>query len=160
VTVIDCSSDTVIAMVTAGSALCALCYNPTNDKVFCANSAGNTVTVIGGGTNRVITSIPVGVVPEAFCHNPVQNRVYVANYESSTISVLRDSGGGVEESPKPQASSRRLEPTVLSGASGVRRLAPCVAFDAMGRRVANPRSGIYFVREAQAQAIRKVVITR
>jgi hypothetical protein len=37
-----------------------------------------------------------------------------------------------------------------------------VAFDAMGRRVPNPKPGIYFVREAQAQAqaLRKVVITR
>ena len=32
--------------------------------------------------------------------------------------------------------------------------------DAVGRRVENPRSGIYFVREAQAQAVRKVVIQR
>jgi hypothetical protein len=37
-----------------------------------------------------------------------------------------------------------------------------VAFDAMGRRVLNPQSGIFFVHEAQAQAqaVRKVVITR
>jgi hypothetical protein len=38
-----------------------------------------------------------------------------------------------------------------------------VAFDAMGRRVVNPKPGVYFVREAQAQAqaqaIRKVVVT-
>jgi hypothetical protein len=28
----------------------------------------------------------------------------------------------------------------------------------MGRKVVNPRSGIFFVRGAQAQAVRKVVI--
>jgi len=54
-----------------------------------------------------------------------------------------------------------VQPTVL------RRLpAGAVAFDAMGRRVLNPKAGVYFVRgEPQAssrkpQAIRKVVVTR
>jgi hypothetical protein len=67
---------------------------------------------------------------------------------------------GVENNRRPQVPSRKLEPTILSGASGVGRLASSVVFDAMGRRVANPRSGIYFVREAQAQAVRKVVVRR
>jgi len=35
-----------------------------------------------------------------------------------------------------------------------------VAFDAMGRRVLNPESGIYFVREQSAAGVRKVVIQR
>jgi hypothetical protein len=71
---------------------------------------------------------------------------------------------GVRDAPKPQAVSRKLEPTILSGASGVGRLASSVIFDAMGRRVLNPRPGVYFVREAQAQAqaqaVRKVIITK
>jgi hypothetical protein len=67
---------------------------------------------------------------------------------------------GGKESPKPQAPTRRLEPTVM------RRLPPAsVAFDAMGRRVVNPRSGIYFVRGEGHRAgdvgrTRKVVIQR
>jgi hypothetical protein len=68
---------------------------------------------------------------------------------------------GVEESPRPQAPGRKPEPSVLSGESGVKRLASSVVFDAMGRRVANPRSGVYFVCEKpQARTIRKVVIQR
>jgi hypothetical protein len=66
---------------------------------------------------------------------------------------------GVEDSHMPQASIHKPAATVLSGASGVKRLASSVVFDATGRRVVNPRSGIYFVREAQAQAVRRVVIT-
>jgi hypothetical protein len=69
--------------------------------------------------------------------------------------------GGVEESPKPQASSPKPQPTV------VRRLsAGAVAFDAMGRRVVNPKPGVYFVREEpqaaslKPQAMRKVVLQR
>jgi hypothetical protein len=71
---------------------------------------------------------------------------------------------GVEESRKPQAASYKPQPTILSGASGVKRLASCVVFDATGRRVLNPKPGVYFVREAQAQAqaqaVRKVIIQR
>ena len=72
---------------------------------------------------------------------------------------------GVDESPKPQAPSRKLAATVLSGASGVKRLASSVVFDAMGRRVANPRSGVYFLRSASsvtrdAPSVTKVVIQR
>ena len=38
--------------------------------------------------------------------------------------------------------------------------ASTVVFDATGRRVQNPRPGVYFVREAQAQGVTKVVLTR
>ncbi len=72
---------------------------------------------------------------------------------------------GTEESPKPQAISRKPEPTVLSGVSGVRRLASCVIFDAMGRRVVDPKPGVYFVSQASsvrrdASSVTKVVVTR
>jgi hypothetical protein len=65
-----------------------------------------------------------------------------------------------EEGFKP----RDLGPTV---AATVARSVPAdaVAFDAMGRRVVNPRSGIYFVRDeglgtGGAGRTRKVVIQR
>ena len=65
--------------------------------------------------------------------------------------------GVAEESFEPQVRSRKLEPTVV-------RSLPrgAVAFDAMGRRVLRAKPGIYFVRDAQAQAqaVRKVVVTR
>ena len=71
---------------------------------------------------------------------------------------------GVRESPEPQTSVRKPEPTIMTGASGARRPASSIVFDAMGRRVASPSSGIYFVRdEPQAsshrpQTARKVII--
>jgi hypothetical protein len=71
---------------------------------------------------------------------------------------------GLAEGAKPQAPSRKPAPTILAGASGVGRLASSVLFDAMGRRVVNPKPGVYFLRnpqaQAQAQAVRKVVIAR
>jgi hypothetical protein len=75
--------------------------------------------------------------------------------------IKTDSLGNVgvaEESPKPQAMRGRLGTTVLSGASGVRRLASCVAFDAMGRRVLHAKPGIYFLRTTTTAVPRKVLL--
>ncbi|GEM_PF-1572378 len=68
---------------------------------------------------------------------------------------------GIEEG-QPQASSRELPPTVL------RSLPPgAVAFDAMGRRVLDPKPGVFFVRERSAVGgersavtVRKVILQR
>jgi hypothetical protein len=75
--------------------------------------------------------------------------------------IKTDSLGSVgvgEESPKPRVMRGRLGTTVLSGASGVRQLASCVAFDAMGRRVLHPKPGVYFLRTATTAAPRKILL--
>jgi len=103
----------------------------------------------------------------------------VVSCDGSSISVLRDSGGGVEESPRPQAASFKPAATVvrsvlfLSEAVSGERSAVCAQLlDISGRKVldlkpgANDvsrlRAGVYFVREAQAQAqaVRKIILTR
>jgi hypothetical protein len=84
----------------------------------------------------------------------VGNYIYVANTKAG-LQILQFYGAGVEESHKPQAIGRKPAATVM------RSLSPgFVAFDAMGRKVLSPKPGVYFVREAQAQAVRKVVIQR
>jgi hypothetical protein len=68
---------------------------------------------------------------------------------------------GAKESFQPRALSRKLEPTVVRSLP-----AGTMAYDAMGRRVANSRSGVYFVlEEPQAsshnpQSIRKIVLSK
>jgi YVTN family beta-propeller protein len=79
-----------------GSGPCALVWNSTNNKVYCANLWRDNVTVIDGATNQVIRTIQVGDEPCAFAWNSIQNRTYVANYGSSSISVIRDVTG-IEE---------------------------------------------------------------
>ena len=94
-------------------------------------------------------------------HNPPRNLVYVTNRSDSSVSVIRDSDGAVDERPHSPVLDRRVEPTVTNSMpDGV------TIFDAMGRRVENPRSGIYFVREEpqaaslKPQAVRKVILQR
>ena len=81
----------------AGSCPCALCYNPQDNKVYCANGGSDGVTVIGGASDSVVKTIAVGIEPCALTCNPAQNRIYVANYGSNSISVIQDSALGVAE---------------------------------------------------------------
>jgi YVTN family beta-propeller protein len=183
VAIYDGRADTAISTVTVPGTPSALYCNELNNEVYCANQGSGTgvVTLIDGATNQVLNSVPVGDKPVAFGHNLRQNRVYVVNNGSSTLSVLRDSGGGIEESYKPQATSTKPSPTIISGmlclpeATGDERSAvgACL-LDIGGRKVLDLKPGandvralapgVYFVREAQAQAqaqaLRKVVLTK
>jgi hypothetical protein len=75
-------------------------------------------------------------------------------------------GSGVEESRPLTAYSSQPTATILSGASDVRRLARSVVFDATGRRVLDPKPGVYFVHEGAGSRgqgsgrMRKVVVTK
>ncbi|MCK4322561.1 T9SS type A sorting domain-containing protein [candidate division WOR-3 bacterium] len=63
-------------------------YNPTNNKVYCANAWDTNVTVIDGATNAIITAITVGDGPCALVYNPTNNKVYCANYGSDNVAVI------------------------------------------------------------------------
>ncbi len=103
---IDGATNQKIARIPAGSDISALCWNSTNNKVYCANYGSDNVTVIDGATNQVITTIPVGVYPSALVWNSIQNRTYVANWGSSSISVIRDEIPGIEENRSPLSIDR------------------------------------------------------
>jgi YVTN family beta-propeller protein len=150
----------VIASIATGQQPSYLLHDSIHDKVYCANWGSGDVTVIDAAADSVVCTVSNVPHPAAVVHNPSHRRVYIANSYDSSVVVLRDTGGGIEEGPKPHARSRKLEPTVM-------RTLPqgAVAFDAMGRRVLNPRSGIFFIRDEgqgtrDAGMTRKVVIQR
>ena len=97
------------------------------------------------------------------------------------VFLKYDGRGGVEESPKPQATSSKLGPTFVHGVlllprdmtelpGNSDRVPRPALLDAAGRKVldlapgANDvralAPGVYFVHEAQAKAVRKIVVTR
>jgi len=81
-------------------------------------------------------------------------------YNTTRIWGKVNPNPGVEEVVQPRSAGPRRSATI------VRSLPQgAVAFDAMGRRVKNPRSGIYFVRDegrgaGDAGLTRKVVLQR
>ena len=62
-TVIDGATDGVVATVATGAEPCALCYNPINNKVYCANLCGGNVTVIDGASDSALMTLAVGAQP-------------------------------------------------------------------------------------------------
>jgi len=111
-------------------------------------------------------------------------------WASSGVSIVRDSGGAIEETPGRERGATSAQPTIIRGvlnlqsagagtvpqpgASDALGLSRAALLDISGRKVralkpgANDvrhlTPGVYFVREAQAraqaQAVRKVVLTR
>jgi YVTN family beta-propeller protein len=180
--VIDGAANTVVTTVTVGDGPRVLGYDSIYNKAYCVNGRSNNVSVIDGGLNEVVATISVGSSPCALAWNPIQNRTYVANLQSSTVSVIRDSAvTGIEESPKAQAPSHKLEATIVRGVllldaldSRQNTAYRANLLDIGGRKVmglapgANDvralAPGVYFIRDAQAQAqahvIRKVVVAR
>jgi len=88
VSVIDGSSNTVIATVPVGTFPQGVGVNPTTNRIYVANQGGNTVSVIDGTSNTVIATVPVGNSPGYVDVNPTTNYIYVANYSGNTVAVI------------------------------------------------------------------------
>lgn len=87
---------------------------------------------------------------------------YSASWDHDVYLLKTDANGNLavtEDGSRPEMAGRRMGATVVRGLPR-----GAVSFDAMGRRVTRPEPGIFFVKEsegkAQAQAVRKVVVTR
>jgi YVTN family beta-propeller protein len=77
----------------SGSAPCALCYNPRDNKVYCANRYNGSVAVIDGATNSIVKVMAVGGEPSSLCYNHRENKVYCGNYYPGTNVTVIDGAG-------------------------------------------------------------------
>ncbi len=178
--VIDGATNLVLTRVLTPAGPGPVCYNGVNNKVYCACTLADSVVVLDCVSNAIVARIGVGAEPRDFVWNPVQNRTYVANRSDGTISVLRDSVPvPVEESPGASGVDRTTTAAIVCGVlflseASSRKPQAASLSDISGRKVMDLKPGandvralapgVYFVREvqsqAQAQAIRKVVVTR
>jgi YVTN family beta-propeller protein len=174
--VVDAATNSVVDSLETGDFFSESFYNQLNNKVYCLSFwRSNNVTVIDAATHEVLTTIAVDSGPQSICHNPRQNRVYVANDYSASVSVIRDSGGGVAETMNDERGTVNTSPTIVRGVlmvgdSSQNTVHRAELFDIQGRKVLGLRPGandvsrlapgVYFAREAQAQAFRRVVITK
>jgi YVTN family beta-propeller protein len=90
VSVIDGTTNTLIANVPVGFGPISVGVNPTNNRIYVANSNAVTVSVIDGATNTLITNVVVGSSPYSVGVNPVTNRAYVtiASFFGNKVSVI------------------------------------------------------------------------
>jgi RHS repeat-associated protein len=93
--VIDGTTNSVIANVRVGSGPTGLAVNPVTNRVYIANTRSGTLSVLNGSSNTVASTIRVGRTPLGVATNSVTNRVYVANGESGTVSVIDGTSNSV-----------------------------------------------------------------
>src|SRR5690606_10111281 len=70
VSVIDTSTNTVIATIPVGTFPYGVAVSPNGTRVYIINELGNNVSVIDTTTNAVIATIPVGLVPTGVAVSP------------------------------------------------------------------------------------------
>jgi YVTN family beta-propeller protein len=83
------------ATIPVGDTPYDLLWNPTSNKVYCANEQGASVTVISGSTNGVLSTIGVAEYPIALAWNSRNNKVYCASGESNRLTVIDGVGDTV-----------------------------------------------------------------
>ena len=180
VTAIDCGTQTPVATIPLSVSPLALAYDSAGDRLYCLGRYADYVAVVDCHRDSMVKLVRVGNQPVAAVHASPFRRMYVANQYGSSLSVIRDTThSGIEAPddlpamPEPTATVVRRV-LLFQPANGEGRLAPGELMDISGRRVLDLKPGandvralapgVYFVREgqaqAQAQAIRKVVVTR
>ena len=85
---IDGASNRLVARIPTESGVRALCYNPTDNRIYGAIYSCDSVTVIDGATNGVIATVAAGTSPSALCYNPQNDKVYCANDGSDDVAVI------------------------------------------------------------------------
>jgi len=144
----------------------------------CYDYRNEGLLVVSGADNYVLRNIKAGEEPRALAWNPVHSWVYVSSSASHSITVVSDTMLGVAETP----SAERRAPNTATVVRGVLvldavdsrqntayraelldiagRVAMKLQPGANDMRALAP--GVYFVREAQAQAqaVWKIVLAR
>ncbi len=77
--------DTIIPV---GASPIALCFNPQDNRVYCACFDDSSVASIDGATNTVLAMIRVDAQPRALCYNPTNNKVFCANENGRSVSII------------------------------------------------------------------------
>jgi YVTN family beta-propeller protein len=85
-TVTTCTATSITGL---GANPVATAINPVTNKIYVANSNGNSVSVINGSTDTFIKTVTgTGTTPVAIQVNPVTNRVYVVNQGTNNVSII------------------------------------------------------------------------
>jgi YVTN family beta-propeller protein len=92
VSVINDTSNTVVATVGVGIYPDAVTYDPSGE-IFVANYFSNNVSVISDSNNSVVATTNVGLYPSALAYD--RGDIVVANYLSNDVNFLSDANDSV-----------------------------------------------------------------
>ena len=88
VSVINTTTNAVIATVPVGNGPAGLAVAPNGSQVYVTNVSDNTVSVVSTATNRVVARVTVGNAPQAVAFTPNGVFAYVSNSGDNTVSVI------------------------------------------------------------------------
>src|SRR6266508_1122966 len=88
VSVLDTSTNRVVAIVLVGNHPLGVALNPTGSRAYVTNEDSNNVSVIDTSSNTVVAIVPVGTEPLGVAVNPAGTFAYVANFNNNTVSVI------------------------------------------------------------------------
>lgn len=88
VSVIDNSSNKVVAVIDVGFTPADIKINPATNLIYVSNSGSNDVSLIDGETGQVVDTIAVGNTPKGIGINSATNQIYVVNQDSNDINII------------------------------------------------------------------------
>ena len=88
ISVVNLTTNTVVATVNVGNCPVETMINPAGTKVYVTNYHSNTVSVIDAATNNVTAMVNVGLNPYGITVSPDGTKVYVTNCGANTVSII------------------------------------------------------------------------
>ena len=88
VSVIDGSSNSLIATIVVGVNPGGIAVNSASHRIYVANYNSSNVSVVDGTTNNVVATIGVGNHPSKVAVNPNTNEIYITNSADNTVSWI------------------------------------------------------------------------
>jgi len=88
ISVIDCTTNTVIATVPVGDNPQGVAVNPNTNMIYVINWYSDSLSVIDASTNTVVNSIHIGGTPFGLAVNPNTNMIYASDWYSNSLSVI------------------------------------------------------------------------
>lgn len=88
VSVIDTSTNAIVATVPVGGFPSDAAINPSGSRAYVAATVSDAVSVIDTATNLVLATVPVGTSPSAVAVSPDGARVYAADLSSDDVAVI------------------------------------------------------------------------
>src|SRR6266478_6302735 len=85
VSVIDTTSNTVVATVSVGGSPLEVAITPDGTRVYVTNGNDNTVSVVDAASNTVVATVRVGALPTAVAITPDGTRVYVTTGDAVSV---------------------------------------------------------------------------
>jgi YVTN family beta-propeller protein len=136
VSVIDSSSNTIVATATVGSAPGGVAVTPDGTRAYVANNHSNSVSVIDTSSNTVVATVAVGSAPGGVAMTPDGTRACVTNVLSNSVSLIDTSSNTVVATVTvgrftvPQLVA--IRPTVLFSAFSAKLDISSTGFDLKG----------------------------